>query len=107
MVGFIRSIDANQQWRGLATTIEDEVTDGGVTQPRKNSEGMPIWLDCLSRRRVFRTLFSDWENGGENFPDQRDGHPETFDGALNMSATPAPTSKLTVNGQIESNGGNK
>ena len=32
---------------------------------------MPIWESCVARP-VFRTLFSDWENGQQQFPDLGD-----------------------------------
>ena len=105
MLGWIRSLDANQQWRRLATTIIDPVPDISPDQPRKNGEGNPVWLDCLARRRVFRTLYQDWQNGNAIFPDQRAGHPETFDPALNLSATPLPVSTLTVNGPTANTNG--
>ena len=65
MLDFIRSLDANHQWR-LSSLLEDDVrpADG---MPRQHGEGMPYWLSCFSRENIFRTLFVDWENN--NFPD--------------------------------------
>lgn len=88
MLGFIRSLDANQQWR-LTSTQEGDVVPGTQT-PRQHGEGMPLWVDCLSRIRVFRSIFRDWQHT-ENFPDLGEG------GQI-LSSTPAPTSTLAVVG---------
>lgn len=88
MLGFIRSLDANHQWR-LGSTQEGDVVPGTQT-PRQHGEGMPIWVDCLSRLRVFRSIFKDWQHN-ENFPDLGE------DGQI-LSNTPPPTSTLSVVG---------
>jgi hypothetical protein len=64
MLDFVRSIDANHQWR-LHSIREGDVRPDGT--PRQHSEGMPLWMACSARDRIFRVLFVDWENG--NFPD--------------------------------------
>ena len=73
MLDFVRSIDANHQWRMNSIRTGDVRPDGS---PRQHSEGMPLWMSCLARDRVFRVLFIDWEN--VNFPDLGEGClPET------------------------------
>ena len=81
ILGFIGTLDGNHQWRDHApawaasgpkrfsTSIED--------MPQLIS-GMPLWKDCLARDRVFRKIFTDWQNNGENFPelDNRENSPE-------------------------------
>ncbi len=57
MLGFIRSIDGNHQWRRFP--FDDPGT--------QHSEGMPLWVDCQARDGAFRVLFTDWEADG--FPD--------------------------------------
>ena len=67
MLDFVRSIDANHQWR---TSIRegDVMQDGG---PRHHSEGMPLWMACSAREKAFRILFTDWQNVA--FPDFGEG----------------------------------
>ena len=65
MLDFIRSLDANHQWRSKSIREGDVRPDDG--SPRQHSEGMPLWMDCSARSSVFRVLFVDWEN--VNFPD--------------------------------------
>ncbi len=73
MLDFVRSIDANHQWRMNSIRTGDVRPDGS---PRQHSEGMPLWMSCSARDRVFRVLFIDWEN--VNFPDLGEGClPET------------------------------
>jgi hypothetical protein len=57
---------------------------------------MPIWNDCLARERVFRALFTDWQNVG--FPDLGES-------ALDISATPPPASTLALQGPSVGAGG--
>ena len=78
MLDYIRSLDANHQWRIHSTRQgdigEQEAGEGEgaeITVLRQHSEGMPIWMDCLARQRVFRVIFTDWENG--NFPHLGEG----------------------------------
>jgi hypothetical protein len=68
MLDFVRSLDANHQWR-LNSIREGDIRPDG--SPRQHSEGMPLWVACLARERVFRVLFIDWEN--TNFPDLGEG----------------------------------
>ena len=54
ILGFIRTMDGNHQWRAKSP---DNIPQAN----RKFGEGMPIWEDCLARRRFFTVLFKDWE----------------------------------------------
>lgn len=59
LLGWVRALDGDHQWR------ESSPRDG-----RRYGEGtFPLWEDCLARRKVFRSLFRDWENGAQTFPD--------------------------------------
>ncbi len=64
MLGWIRSLDGDHQWR------RTPYGDPGL----RHSEGMTLWVDCPSRERVFRALFTDWEQHDPpaNFPDDED-----------------------------------
>lgn len=64
MLGWIRSLDGDHQWR------RTPYGNPGL----RHSEGMPLWVDCLARERVFRRLFADWEvhDPAANFPDDGD-----------------------------------
>lgn len=86
LLGFIRTLDGNQQWR-------KHTTKDFVNNPVGNShgEGMLMWRDCLARNRAFRTLFTDWQNGVSTFPDLGEA------GEL-LSDTPNPDSTIQVNG---------
>ncbi|RYG22496.1 hypothetical protein EON82_16910 [bacterium] len=86
MLGFIHTLDGHQQWRKSTSKNYINSPTGTVL-----SEGMPLWVDCLARDRVFRTLFADWQNGSSNFPHEGEM-------ALNLSNTPVPDSTLTING---------
>ncbi|MBI5705363.1 MAG: zinc dependent phospholipase C family protein [Armatimonadetes bacterium] len=93
MLGFIRTLDGHQQWRV-------NTARGYVNNPlgAQHGEGMPMWVDCLARDRVFRGLFKDWQNGNAQFPDL--GAP-----TQKLSNTPNPNSSLTINGpKFENNG---
>lgn len=92
MLGFIRTLDGHSQWR--KTTIRNfPNSPAGIHL----SEGLPIWRDCLARDRVFRLLFSDWQNAG--FPAAvLVGQVLVDDPAESLSATPPPTSTLSLNG---------
>jgi hypothetical protein len=63
MLGFIRTLDGNHQWRNHSPASAAE-----GPQQYSNNGGMLIWRDCLARKRVFRVIFEDWQNDGENFP---------------------------------------
>jgi hypothetical protein len=86
MLGFIRTLDGHQQWRKSTSKSYINSPAGTIL-----SEGMPLWVDCLARDRVFRTLFADWQNGTSSFP--REGEL-----AQNLSNTPNPDSTLTIIG---------
>lgn len=60
MLGFMLSLDANHQWRVHAPS-------SAPFAGKQHGMGMPLWRDCLARRRVFRTLFTDWVD--TRFPD--------------------------------------
>jgi hypothetical protein len=87
MLGFIRTLDGNQQWRKTTTAGFSNNPAGS-----QHGEGMLLWRDCLARNRVFRTLFSDWQNQNENFPDLGEA------GEI-LSNTPMPPAcNLTIQG---------
>ena len=60
MLGWIRSLDADHQWRS------------GAPAGQPATEGMPFWSDCRARALVFRKLFTNWEHATP-FPDLDDG----------------------------------
>jgi hypothetical protein len=64
MLGFIRSLDGDHQWR--RTPMDNPNL--------RHSEGMTLWVDCQARKLVFRSLFTDWEehDPAANFPDAQD-----------------------------------
>jgi|GEM_PF-6513004 len=64
MLGFIRTLDGDHQWR--RTPIDEPLN--------QHSEGMPLWVDCQARELVFRSVFTDWEEHDPpgNFPDALD-----------------------------------
>ena len=57
MVGWIRSLDDDHQWRR------------GAVAGQRDTRGMPFWRDCRARALIFRRLFVDWEHAAP-FPDQ-------------------------------------
>ena len=79
---WLQSIDSDHAWRqdglprfcdpgsplcavhGAAPRLESE--------PNGGNGHMPIWESCVARP-AFRALFTDWENGVEQFPDLGDG----------------------------------
>lgn len=93
MLGWIRSIDGHEQWRKGTSRNYSNAPPG-----TRLSEGMPIWVDCLARDRLFRSLFTDWQNGDQQFPPLGEA-PE------DISATPPPTSTLSVDGPQVAVGG--
>jgi hypothetical protein len=63
MLGWIRCIDCDHQWRAKSP----------VRDQRSYGEGnLFLWKDCQARKKVFRVIFRDWENGPMNFPDLGD-----------------------------------
>ena len=62
MLGFIRSLDGNHQWRSVSPPLP-------VREPsREFSDEMPIWKDCLSRANFFKKIFYDWTVSGISIP---------------------------------------
>jgi hypothetical protein len=62
MLGFIRSLDGNHQWRSVSPPLP-------VQEPsRQFSEEMPLWTDCLARTNFFKKIFHDWEVSGISIP---------------------------------------
>jgi hypothetical protein len=86
MLGWIRTIDGHEQWRKGSSRSYSNAPPG-----TRLSEGMPMWVDCLARERLFRSLFTDWQHGSQQFPALGED-PE------DISATPPPTSSLAVIG---------
>lgn len=62
MLGWIRCIDCDHQWRKFSTRDNRQYGEGTF----------PLWQDCTARNRIFRVVFRDWENGAANFPDLGD-----------------------------------
>lgn len=91
LLGWIFTIDGHSQWR--RGTFKNYENSPPGTQ---YSSGMPLWNDCLSRDRLFRVIYSDWQNN--NFPDLGED-------ALDISATPPPTSNLAIIGNFVASGG--
>ncbi|MFZ0323135.1 MAG: hypothetical protein WAN48_03265, partial [Actinomycetes bacterium] len=89
---WLQLIDGDHAWRrdGLPRFCDNDgsggcagqVPSGLHPQPRAlpdqlmgqtngGNGNMPMWESCLLRP-AFRSLFTDWENGGQNFPDLGD-----------------------------------
>jgi hypothetical protein len=102
---WLQSIDSDHAWRqdGLPVFCNDggPCVAGATARPASLNGGngtMPIWESCVLRP-AFRTLYRDWENGADQFPDLLDG----------MSADPAsdpnpPTSNLAPSGAFYDDG---
>jgi hypothetical protein len=58
MLGFIRSMDGNHQWRSNAPPSPFKQPD------RSFSNVMPIWKDCAARENFFKKVFKDWNVSG-------------------------------------------
>lgn len=58
MLGFIKSIDGNHQWRRNAPPRPIAESD------RSFGKGMPPWIDCLARKNFFQRIFKDWTSQG-------------------------------------------
>ena len=91
---WLRLIDGDHSWRQdgapvFAARAEDLTAGTGQ---------FPLWESCVLRP-AFRTLFRDWENGTQNFPDLGDA--ESGDPANDPSA---PTSTLTHSGAFFDDG---
>ncbi|MEN8159733.1 MAG: calcium-binding protein [Myxococcota bacterium] len=91
---WLRSITSDHAWRedaeGRDFTVFDHVK-GGTGQ-------FPVWESCVLRP-AFRELFTDWENGAENFPDL--GDVPSPDPASNPAA---PGVELTIEGRTFDDG---
>ncbi len=82
MLGFIRTLDGDHQWRRTP-----------VGQPALvHSEGFPLWVDCHARERAFRVLFTDWETHATagNFPDEGDACECWYDEPPSIAVTTNP-----------------
>jgi hypothetical protein len=91
---WLRLIDGDHSWRQDGAPVfgarAEEITAG--------TGQFPLWESCVLRP-AFRTLFRDWENGAESFPDLGDA--ESADPANDPSA---PTSTLTQTGAFYDDG---
>ncbi len=108
---WLQSIDSDHAWRrdGLpgfcnpggpcvAASIDRRASIVRAAEFNGGNGTMPIWESCVLRP-AFRTLYRDWENGAEQFPELSDV----------VSADPAndpaaPESRLTPSGAIYDNG---
>ena len=62
MLGFIRSLDGNHQWRSVSPPMP-------VQQPsRQFSDEMPLWTDCLARTNFFKKIFYEWRVSDISIP---------------------------------------
>jgi hypothetical protein len=97
---WLESIDSDHAWRqdglprfcdpGSPLCAVHGATPRIDSGPNGGNGRMPIWESCVTRP-AFRSLFTDWENGVEQFPDLDDG----------VSSDPgsdpnAPTSSVTL-----------
>lgn len=60
MLGFLKSLDGNHQWRKHAPSAPISEAN------RSFSKGMPLWVDCLAQRNFFRKVFKDWKWSNQN-----------------------------------------
>ncbi len=92
VLGFIRSLDGHEQWRSIASQ----------KYPLDNTDsygnGMPIWMDCPGRERIFKVLFEDWQHPYSNSGFSDAGEPAI---PLRYSATPLPMTILENSGKIQ------
>jgi hypothetical protein len=102
---WLRTIDGDHAWRvdGLPRFCDAGaggdcvLTDPEVPptpRPAKDNAGdgtYPLWESCQNRT-AFRSLFVDWENGAQNFPDL--GDPTSFD----PSDAAAPEGAIRLSG---------
>ncbi len=65
---WLRSIDSDHSWRADGRPVFPTRPVGVEHGGRGN---FPVWESCLLRP-AFRSLFTDWENPGDNFPDLGD-----------------------------------
>ena len=83
---WLQSIDGDHAWRsnGLPT----------FNAPSAGEGNFPLWESCILRDDVFRTVFTDWENGPAQFPDL--GDPTSTD----PNDPAPPTSSVTPLGNV-------
>jgi hypothetical protein len=103
---WLKTIDGDHAWRvdgrprfcnagsgGDCALTNPEVAP--TPRPVEHNAGhgtYPLWESCQNRP-VFRSIFSDWENGAQNFPDL--GDPPSFDAS--DAAAPVGTIGLSGN----------
>lgn len=109
---WLRTIDGDHAWRvdgrprfcnegsgGDCVRTEPELPP--TPRPAEDNAGLgvyPLWESCQNRP-AFRSLFADWENGTQNFPDL--GDPTSFD----PSDAAVPTGTIGLSGNtITANG---
>ena len=68
---WLRLIDGDHAWRANGQPVFP--LDGQPAYASAGNGNFPLWESCLTRGSVFRTVFVDWENGGQSFPDLGDG----------------------------------
>ena len=69
MLGFVKSLDGNHQWRRHAPSAP-------VYEPdRSFGLGMPLWTDCQARENFFEKVFKDWEHRGVSIVYADDSEP--------------------------------
>ncbi len=102
---WLLSIDSDHAWRadGLPVFYNNaaqlpytRTVPPAIFRPAELNGGnghFPIWESCLLRP-TFRGIFTDWENGAQNFPDLGDG------GSADPSDPSPPVSTLTVAGTV-------
>lgn len=106
---WLTSIDSDHSWRSNPLPIFCDIGSADCGTPGLNplprdaalSGGngqFPIWESCLARP-AFRDLFTDWENGAQNFPDLNDA-PST-----DASDPNPPVSTLTPTGNVFTSSG--
>jgi hypothetical protein len=103
---WLQLIDGDHAWRSdgkprfCSADVQGNCADldapNATPRPAQFNGGngqFPIWESCLLRP-AFQGIFTDWENGSQNFPPLHDApSPDTSD-------TAAPTSDLLVAGHI-------
>ncbi|HSH80291.1 MAG TPA: hypothetical protein VLA19_17330 [Herpetosiphonaceae bacterium] len=108
---WLRSIDSDHPWRhdGLPRFCNDDGPGGvcpddknQVPSPRQATHNggngqFPLWESCLLRP-AFRGIYTDWENGTENFPALGDGV------SSDPSDQAAPSMTIDVAPKFEANG---
>ncbi len=67
---WLRSIDGDHAWRNNGQPTFP--LEGMPAYASAGNGNFPLWESCLLRDNVFRTVFTDWENGNEQFPDLDD-----------------------------------